>query len=82
MKLRADVQCLLMDFECISNKNDSTPYLRNFLTYTEKRTEDRNIWNFLWFLNFYMKEYKKKRNLESFQEFLDNKYPPKKKTTR
>ena len=82
MRLRVDVECLLMDFEYTSNKSISEPYLRNFMTFTEKCSDERTLWDFLWFLNHDMKKYKKYRGIESYQDYLDNKYPPKKKTTR
>lgn len=79
MRLRTDLQCMLLDWEYTEEGNDTLPYFRNFLTYTEK-CRDRSYWHFLFFLNSEIKDFKKKRNLESFQEFLDNRYPPKEKT--
>lgn len=80
MKLRTDVECLLMDFEYEEETQEiKEPFLRNFFAYYQGCRDKLTLWDFLWFLNHEMKQYKKHRGIESFAEFLDNKYPPKKK---
>ena len=79
MKLRTDVQCMLMSWDLDESCCLTIPYLSCFFVYTEGRTEDRNAWSFLWFLNYEMKEYKKKRQFESFSDYLIRKYPSKEK---
>lgn len=78
MKLRKDVCCLLLDIDFKDDGRDY-PYLRNFFTFVNGDRESLSLWDFLWFLNYEMENYKKERGIESFQEYLDNKYPPKKK---
>lgn len=78
MRMCLDLEIMLMSQKL--SEEDSLPYLENFLTYTEEGGS-RDVWNFLYFLNFNLKDFRKNRGLESFKEFMDYKWPPKEKIT-
>lgn len=76
MKLSKELCELLREVNL--DENDDFPYLNNFFS-EQRRYPDgcTTFFDFLTFLNDLLKLYFKRRRLESFEEFLNNMYPPK-----
>lgn len=75
MKLNQDLANLLLDTKLNETKN-KLPFLENFMSYTQGFTEIRDFWNYLYFLERTLNDYYKYKTRCSYQEYLNEKYPP------
>ena len=78
MRIRKALEDFLIDFN-LSEENNG-PLMENYFT-REKCTHCRTLYGYLSFLQNMLEIYHKGRHLESFEDFVNNIYPPQEKNT-
>ena len=79
MKIHDFTDYLFMEIQL--TKGSKLPYLENFKAYGEVygySSKQLNLFEYIEFVDKNLNEFYKNRSIQSFQEFLDFFYPPKK----
>ncbi len=77
MKISQQTECLLIDLMIGNDSN--LPYFENYQAHKKSLGYDlaqSSLYDYILFIDYQLKSFHKQRGLESFQEYLDYKFPP------